>query len=89
MIPEGYFFLFVIEIICNDPSSEPSRDGSDEGSQHMFNNIELTKISLIITKYSLLSRDVGRTAGLLSNNGTTTKLDDDDDDFAFKNSYMF
>ena len=28
--------LFLIEIICFDPSSEPSgQDGSDEGSQHM------------------------------------------------------
>ena len=34
---EGYFFLFLIENICCDPSSEPSRrDGSDEGSQLMF-----------------------------------------------------
>ena len=31
------FFLFLIETIYCDPSSEPSgRDGSDEGSQHMF-----------------------------------------------------
>ena len=30
-------FLFLIGTICCDPSSEPSqRDGSDEGSQHMF-----------------------------------------------------
>ena len=30
-------FHLVIETICCDPSSEPSRrDGSDEGSQHMF-----------------------------------------------------
>ena len=30
------FFLFLIETIGCDPSSEPShRDGSDEGSQHM------------------------------------------------------
>ena len=30
-------FLFLIEIIYCDPSSEPSRrDGSDEGLQHMF-----------------------------------------------------
>ena len=37
MIIEGYFFLFLIETICYDPSSEPSRrDGSDEGSQRMF-----------------------------------------------------
>ena len=29
--------LFLIETICCDPSSEVShRDGSDEGSQHMF-----------------------------------------------------
>ena len=37
IIIEGYFFLFLIESICCDPSSEPShRDGSDEGSQHIF-----------------------------------------------------
>ena len=31
------FILFLIETICCDPSSEPShRDGSDEGSHHMF-----------------------------------------------------
>ena len=36
MIIVGKFFLFLIETICCDPSSEPSRqDGSDEGSQHM------------------------------------------------------
>ena len=30
-------FIFLIKTICCDPSSEPShRDGSDEGSQHMF-----------------------------------------------------
>ena len=30
------FFLFLIETICCDPSSEPSRrDSSDEGSQPM------------------------------------------------------
>ena len=35
MISEGYFFLFLIETICCDPSSEPSqKDSSDEGSQH-------------------------------------------------------
>ena len=37
MITEGQFFLFLTETICCDPSSELSRrDGSDEGSQHMF-----------------------------------------------------
>ena len=37
MVIERYIFLFLIETICCDPSSEPShRDGSDEGSQHMF-----------------------------------------------------
>ena len=37
MIINGYFFFFLIETICCDPSSEPSRqDGSDEGLQHMF-----------------------------------------------------
>ena len=31
------FFLFLIETICFDHSSEPScRDGSDEGLHHMF-----------------------------------------------------
>ena len=31
------FLLFPIEMVCYDPSSEPSRrDGSDEGSQYMF-----------------------------------------------------
>ena len=39
-----------------DPSSEPSRqDGSDDGSQHVFMQ-NLQKLSLIIKKYSLLSR---------------------------------
>ena len=37
MIIEGYFFLCLIETICCDPSSEPSRrDGSGEGPQHML-----------------------------------------------------
>ena len=37
MIIEGYCFLFLIETIRCDPSSEPSRqDGSDEGSKHVF-----------------------------------------------------
>ena len=36
MITEEKLFLFVIETICCDPSSELSRqDGSDEGSQHI------------------------------------------------------
>ena len=40
----GYCFLFLVETTCCDPSSEPSlRDGSDEGSQHMF-YAEFTKI---------------------------------------------
>ena len=38
MIIEGFFFffflLFLIETICCDPSFEPSRGGSNEGSQH-------------------------------------------------------
>ena len=43
MILEGYFFLFFIETLCCDSSSEPSRrDGSDEGSQLCF-YAELTK----------------------------------------------
>ena len=37
MIIEGSFFLFLVETICYGISSEPSpKDGSDEGSQHMF-----------------------------------------------------
>ena len=45
MIINGYFFFFLIETICCDPSSEPSRqDGSDEGLQHSFYS-ELTKIN--------------------------------------------
>ena len=37
MITKGYFLLFLIETVCCDPSSEPSRrDGSDEESQHML-----------------------------------------------------
>ena len=43
------FFLFLIETICCDPSSEPSRaDGSDEGSQHLV-------LCRINKNYSLLS----------------------------------
>ena len=50
-----YFFLFFIENVYCDPSSEPSRrDGSDEGSQHMF-LAELTKNFPNYNKYSLLS----------------------------------
>ena len=37
-----FFFLSLIETICCDPSAEPFRDGSDEGSQHKF-YAELTK----------------------------------------------
>ena len=37
MITEVFFFLFLIETICCDPSSEPSRQvGSDERSNHTF-----------------------------------------------------
>ena len=44
MIIEGLFFLFLIETIYCDPSSERSRqDSSGEGSQDMF-CAELTKI---------------------------------------------
>ena len=50
-----FFFLFLTETICCDPSSEPSRrDGSDEESQHMC----LSRINKNITKYSLLSRSL-------------------------------
>ena len=56
MIIEGYFFLFLIETVCCDPLSESSqRDGSGEGSQHMF-YAELQKLSPITMKYSLISR---------------------------------
>ena len=49
-------FLFLIETICCDPSYGPShQDGSDEGSQHVFMQTK-QKLSLIITKYSILSR---------------------------------
>ena len=45
------FFLFLIEIICYDPSSEPShQDGSDEGvTRYVFMQNE-QKLSLIISK---------------------------------------
>ena len=44
MITEEYFFLFLIETICCDQSSDPSHlDGSAEESQHMF-YAELIKI---------------------------------------------
>ena len=43
------FLLFLIETICCDPSSEPSRqDGSDEGSQHMF-LCRINKIHLLLS----------------------------------------
>ena len=36
------FFLFLNENICCDPSLEPSpRDGSNEGSQHMFSRSDM------------------------------------------------
>ena len=36
-ITQRYFFLFLNENICCDPSLEPSRrDGSNDGSQDMF-----------------------------------------------------
>ena len=37
MIIEGLFFLFLVETICCDPSSEPScQGGSDEVAEHLF-----------------------------------------------------
>ena len=40
---------------CCDPSSERShQDSSDEGSQHVF-VLNKQKLSIIITKYSLLA----------------------------------
>ena len=48
------FCLILIELICCDPSSEPSP--SDEGSQHMFLCRIDKKLSIIITKYFILSR---------------------------------
>ena len=51
------FFLFLIETIFCGPSSELSLQyNSDDGSQHMFLCRINEKSSLIITKYSLLSR---------------------------------
>ena len=42
---------------CCDPLSEPfCRDGSDEGSNHYVFIQNEQKLSLIITKYSFLSR---------------------------------
>ena len=35
MIIRNDFLLILHKDVCCDPSSEPSRDGSDEGSQHM------------------------------------------------------
>ena len=50
MVIEGKYFLFLIETICCDPSSELSRrDSSDERDHNMF----LCRINI---KYSLLSR---------------------------------
>ena len=52
----GQIFLFLHETICCDPSSEPSRrDGSGEGNNICFIH-NSPKLSVIITKYSLLSR---------------------------------
>ena len=62
MTMDGQFILFLIETICCDSSSEPScpdelshGDGSGEGSQYVLMQF-YKKLSLIITKYSLLSR---------------------------------
>ena len=43
MINEGQFFLFLIETICCDPSSEPSETVQIRDHNKCF-NAELTKI---------------------------------------------
>ena len=56
VIIEVYFFLFLIETICCDPSSIPYRqDGSDKGSQHMFLcNINKRQLPSINLKLALI-----------------------------------
>ena len=64
----GHNIIFLIchqnHMLC--PSSEPSQDGSDEGSQHYVFMQNKQKLSQIITKYSLLSRAVYRLSHLSS-----------------------
>ena len=48
-IIQRYFFLFLIENICCDPSLEPSRqDGSNDGLQNMFLLRNMANYPLII-----------------------------------------
>ena len=48
------YFLFLIQILSCDPSSELShQDGSDEESQHMFLYIINKKLSLIVNNLEL------------------------------------
>ena len=55
MITEGYFFLFLTEALCYDPSSEPSRQEDSGVIAYIFMQ-NYQKLSQIITKYSLLSK---------------------------------
>ena len=51
MIIQRYFFLFLKENLCCDPSLEPSRrDGSNDGSLNMFYG----EIRIIIPKFPQL-----------------------------------
>ena len=48
-----------IYVCCYSSSELSRRDGSDEGSQHMVSMRNIKNYSLIIIKYSLLSRALG------------------------------
>ena len=62
-----FFLFFLVKTICYDPSSELShRDGSDEGSQHVF-YAQIKILSLIITKYSFLSGTLNKGSICFSN----------------------
>ena len=59
MIIVGQFFLFLIESICCDSSFElPHGGSSDKVSQHRL-LCRSKKLSLIFTKYSILSSTMG------------------------------
>ena len=54
-IIQRYFFLFLNENVCCDPSLEPSRgDNSNSGSQEVFSE-KYEKLSLNYPCYSFLS----------------------------------
>ena len=65
MIMEGYFLFFLTEIICCDPSSEPSRRDGQMRSHNIDFSPALKKLPQINTKYSLLSRALLTDAKLL------------------------